>query len=97
MQLVAPRAVSTAEIIEARICSDHLSVSFLVIVHLPSILQFFNSSILHLVAEIEATAFAALSEGLACYSRSLTVEDGNGLDGRSSAQRDRLAVEGALC
>jgi hypothetical protein len=31
MQLVAPRAVSTAEIIEARICSVHLSVSFLVI------------------------------------------------------------------
>ena len=31
MQEVAPRAVSTAEIIEARICSDHLSVSFLVI------------------------------------------------------------------
>jgi len=34
MQLVAPRAVRTAEIIEARICSDHLSVSFFVIVHL---------------------------------------------------------------
>ena len=34
MQLVAPSAVSTAEIIEARICSDHLSVSFFVIVHL---------------------------------------------------------------
>ena len=36
MQLVAPSAVSTAEIIEARICSDHLSVSFFVIVHLLS-------------------------------------------------------------
>jgi hypothetical protein len=34
MQLVAPRAVRTAEIIEARICSDHLRVSFFVIVHL---------------------------------------------------------------
>ena len=31
MHDVAPSAVSTAEIIEARICSDHLSVSFLVI------------------------------------------------------------------
>ncbi len=31
MQEVAPSAVSTAEIIEARICSDHLIVSFLVI------------------------------------------------------------------
>ena len=34
MQLVAPRAVSTAEIIEASICSDHLSVSFFVIRYL---------------------------------------------------------------
>ena len=33
MQLVAPRAVSTAEIIEASICSDHLSVSFFVIIY----------------------------------------------------------------
>jgi hypothetical protein len=31
MHDVAPSAVSTAEIIEARICSDHLSVSFLVL------------------------------------------------------------------
>ena len=31
MQLVAPSAVSTAEIIEAIICSVHLSVSFFVI------------------------------------------------------------------
>ena len=31
MQLVAPRAVSTAEIIDAIICSVHLIVSFLVI------------------------------------------------------------------
>ena len=37
MQLVAPRAVSTAEIIDAMICSDHLSVSFFVIVHLLSV------------------------------------------------------------
>jgi len=34
MHDVVPRAVSTAEIIDARICSDHLSVSFFVIVHL---------------------------------------------------------------
>ena len=36
-QLVAPRAVSTAEMIEARICSVHFSVSFLLIS-----LQFFK-------------------------------------------------------
>ena len=36
MQLVAPRAVSTAEIMDAKICSDHLSVSFLVISYLLS-------------------------------------------------------------
>jgi hypothetical protein len=34
MQLVAPRAVSTAEMIDARICSVHFNVSFFVIVHL---------------------------------------------------------------
>jgi hypothetical protein len=36
MQLVAPRAVSTAEMIDARICSVHFKVSFFVIVHLLS-------------------------------------------------------------
>jgi len=34
MHDVVPRAVSTAEIIDAIICSVHLSVSFFVIVHL---------------------------------------------------------------
>ena len=39
MQLVAPRAVSTAEMIEASICSVHFSVSFLLIAYLLSILH----------------------------------------------------------
>jgi hypothetical protein len=36
MQLVVPSAVNTAEIIDARICSVHLSVSFFVISYLLS-------------------------------------------------------------
>jgi hypothetical protein len=36
IQDVVPRAVSTAEIIDARICSVHLSVSFFVISYLLS-------------------------------------------------------------
>ena len=36
MHEVVPSAVSTAEIIDAMICSVHLSVSFFVIVHLLS-------------------------------------------------------------
>ena len=38
-QLVVPRAVSTAEMIEASICSVHFSVSFLLIAYLLSILH----------------------------------------------------------
>ena len=36
MHEVVPRAVRTAEIMDAKICSDHLRVSFFVIVHLLS-------------------------------------------------------------
>lgn len=46
-QLTVPRAVSIAEIIEARICNDHLSVSFFVILsHLLSQLQALSSYLL---------------------------------------------------
>ena len=37
MHEVVPRAVSTAEMIDAIICSVHFSVSFLVIIHLLSV------------------------------------------------------------
>jgi len=56
-----------------------------------------NRKMLSETAIHDPAAFTALGEGLAGYSRGLTVEDGNGLDGRSGIQGDSLAIERALC